>query len=188
MSKWDTKTWPKWGCSRVKSSFPKWGVPVLTPQCDHEHQLWISVCWQNCRISQQSRDLTRTSQTGVHAQHRYLFLFPFLVHLFIECFPRPSSAPYCPLLLYSTSLYHLCQKKKNTKKKGWVLNNRNTSHFPLGQRSRGSCTCVWSQIPLCLFFQSGIRPTLLPEDCESVKQYFPFFLSFVLIPCRHLLM
>lgn len=37
-----------------------------------------------------------------------------------------------------------------------VLNNRNTSHFPLGQRSRGSCTCVWSQIPSCLFSQSGI--------------------------------
>lgn len=46
----------------------------------------------------------------------------------------------------------------------WGLNNRNTSHFPLGQRSRGSCTCVWSQIPSCLFSQSGIGGALLPEE------------------------
>lgn len=66
----------------------------------------------------------------------------------------------------------------------WGLNNRNTSHFPLGQRSRGSCTCVWSQIPSCLFSQSGIGGCALSRrDCESVKQYFPFFL-FYLSPGR----
>jgi len=73
----------------------------------------------------------------------------------------------------------------------WELNNRNTSLFLLGQRLRGSCTCVWSQIPLCLFSQSGIGVCAFffaRRDCESVKQYFPFFLfSFFFIPLLDIL-
>lgn len=94
---------------------------------------------------------------NVHRRHCNLFLFPITV----AAVRGPS-----PLSL-----------------KG--LNNRNTSHFPMGQRSGGSCTCVRSQIPSCLFSQSGIGGcvggVLAKGDCESVKQYFPPLLLFFFI-------
>lgn len=44
------------------------------------------------------------------------------------------------------------------------VNNRNARRFPMGQRSGGSCTCVRSQIPPCLFSQREIRGALFPEE------------------------
>lgn len=67
----------------------------------------------------------------------------------------------------------------------WGLNNRNTSRFPLGQRSRGSFPCVWSQIPSCLFSQSGIEVHSFHMrlwKCKTILSLFPF-LSLLLTFC-----
>lgn len=62
----------------------------------------------------------------------------------------------------------------------WGLNNRNTSRFPLGQRSGGSFTCVWSQIPSCLFSQSGIEVHTFHKRLwkrKTILSLLPFFIS-----------
>lgn len=64
----------------------------------------------------------------------------------------------------------------------WGLNNRNTSRFPLGQRSGGSFTCVWSQIPSCLFSQSGIEVHTFHKRLwkrKTILSLLPFFFFYL---------